>query len=140
MLFTSLSKCRKTTVIRWNKLFFEPRLFIIYLFLIQYGLKTCAQISSFSTIQLHAQITIQTLSRVYSHTINMLGIQKVYSIQESKGRDVESCCSDQNEKTLAFFWNQSELVVFWFFSWKKPKGFFHEKKQKKLTHFGFKKN
>ena len=70
----------------------------------------------------------------------MSGIQKVYSIEESKGRDVESCCSDQNEKTLAFFWNQSELVVFCFFSWKKPKGFFHEKNQKKLTHFGFKKN
>ena len=110
MLFTFLSKCRKTTVIRWNKLF-----------LIQYGLKICAQISSFSTIQLHEQMTIQTLSNLYSHTINMSGIQKVYSIEESKGRDVESCCSDQNEKTLAFFWNQSELVVFCFFSWKKPK-------------------
>ena len=48
-------------------------------------------------------MTIQTLSNLYSHTINMSGIQKVYSIEESKGRDVESCCSDQNEKNLAFF-------------------------------------
>ena len=41
--------------------------------------------------------------KFYSHAVNMSGIQKVHSIEESKGRDVESCCPDQNEKTLAFF-------------------------------------
>ena len=42
----------------------------------------------------------------------MSGIQKVYSIEESKGRDVESCCSDQNEKTLAFFETKVNYCIF----------------------------
>ena len=46
----------------------------------------------------------------------MSGIQKVYSIEESKGRDVESYCSDQNEKILAFFWFQKKAKVFSFWS------------------------
>ena len=64
-----------------------------------------------------------------SHVIKMLGFQKVYLIEEIMERDVESCRSDQNEKILVVFWNQSEFFL----------AFFHEKKQKKLTHFGFKK-
>ena len=75
--------------------FWTYRLFIIYLFLIQYGLKTCAQISSFSTIQLHAQISIQTLSSFYVQDCDMfcwysdsVGIMKFlqnfYSLRDVK--------------------------------------------------------
>ena len=93
--------------------FFTSRLFIIHCLFDQFNCST-AIIFNFS---------IQTLSSFCSHVINVLGIQKVYLIAEIMGGNLKSCCSDQNEKTLAFFWNQSELVVFWF--------------QKKLMIFSF---
>ena len=61
-----------------------------------------------------------------------LSLCKIWKrVKWSKCRRQLLACSHRNEKTLVFLWNQSELVVFWLF--------FMKKKQKKLTHFGFKK-